>query len=176
MNRRACLLFAAVLAVVLIPGLSLRAHQKKEPVEVQISELTPTQTGVNITLRHIDSGKSIHMVIGYAEGQSIIQAMRGRQRSRPMTHDLMKNFLERNNWKVDRVLIRDLVEGTFRAHLILVRDDETQIFDARPSDAMAIGLRFGARIFVNEEVFEQQEEYDEPPVEEKSPKPDTLRL
>ena len=81
MNRRARLLFTAVWATFLIPALPLHATQKHEPVEVQISELTPTQAGVNITLRNVDSGKSIHMVIGFAEGQSIIQAMRGRQRS-----------------------------------------------------------------------------------------------
>jgi bifunctional DNase/RNase len=150
--------------------------QKKDLVEVQISELKPTPAGVNITLRDVDSRKTIHMMIGFAEGESIVQAMRGRERSRPMTHDLMKNFLDRNNWKVDRVVIRDLVRGTFRANLILVRNDETQIFDARPSDAMAIGLRYGARIFVNEEVFEQQKEYEETPEQGKPSEPESLRL
>ena len=176
MNRSVRLLLATLWAAILILGQPLSGHQKKEPVEVQISELKPTPVGVNITLRDVNSRKSIHMLIGFSEGESIMQAMRGRQRGRPMTHDLMKDFLDRNDWKVDRVLIRDLVRGTFRANLILVRNDETQIFDARPSDAMAIGLRYGARIFVNEEVFEQQKEYDDAPEEVKPSEPDSLRL
>ena len=175
MNRSTRLFLAAIWMATGVLSYPLFGHQEREPVEVQISELKPTPAGVNITLRDVDSRKSIHMLIGFSEGQSIMQAMRGRQRGRPMTHDLMKNFLDRNDWKVDRVLIRDLVRGTFRANLILVRKDETQIFDARPSDAMAIGLRYGARIFVNEEVFEQQKEYEETP-EEKPSEPESLRL
>jgi len=176
MNRSANLFLAVLWAAIVVCGHPLYGHQKKEPVEVHISELKPTPVGVNITLRDADSGRSIHMLIGFSEGQSIMQAMRGRQRGRPMTHDLMKNFLDRNDWKVDRVLIRDLVRGTFHANLILVRNDETQIFDARPSDAMAIGLRYGARMFVNEEVFEQQKEYEETPEDDKPKEPDSLRL
>ena len=176
MNRSAHLFLAMFWAAIVVLGHPLYGHQKKEPVEVQISELKPTPVGVNITLRDVNSKKSIHMLIGFSESESIMQAMRGRQRGRPMTHDLMKNFLDRNDWKVDRVLIRDLVRGTFRANLILARNDETQVFDARPSDAMAIGLRYGARIFVNEEVFEQQEEYEETPEEGKPSEPESLRL
>jgi bifunctional DNase/RNase len=176
MSQSARLFLAALGIAAAVFGQSLYGHQKKEPVEVQISELKPTPVGVDITLRDLDSRKSIHMLIGFSEGQSIMQAMRGQHRGRPMTHDLMKNFLDRNDWTVDRVLIRDLVRGTFRANLILVRNGETQIFDARPSDAMAIGLRYGAKIFVNEEVFEQQKEYEDTPEEHKSSEPETLRL
>jgi bifunctional DNase/RNase len=176
MNRSSYLLLAVFWAAIVVLGHPLYGHQKKEAVEVHISELKPTPAGVNVTLRDTDSQKSIQMLIGFSEGESIMQAMRGRQRGRPMTHDLMKDFLDRNDWKVDRVLIRDLVCGTFRANLILVRNGETQVFDARPSDAMAIGLRYGARIFVNEEVFEKQKEYEETPEEEKHSEPDRLRL
>ena len=175
MNRSVRLFLAALWAAFLVCQ-PLSGQQRKEPVEVQVSELKPTPVGVNITLRNVDSRQSIHMLIGFSEGQSIMQAMHGRQRGRPMTHDLFKNFLDRNDWKVERVLIRDLVRGTFRANLILVRNDETQIYDARPSDAMAIGLRYGAKIYVNEEVFEQQKEYEEKPREAKPSEPESLRL
>ena len=176
MNRSLRLLLTAAWAAFLVVGQPLHSQRRPEPVEVQVSELQPTPVGVNITLRDVNSRKTIRMLIGFSEGQSIMQAMRGRQRERPMTHDLMKNFLDRNDWKVDRVLIRDLVGGTFRANLVLVRNDETQVFDARPSDAVAIGLRYGARIYVNEEVFEQQEEYQEEPEDRESSEPESLRL
>jgi uncharacterized protein len=176
MNRTIRVFLAALLTGV-IASQSLYSQEKKEPVEVQISELKPTPAGVNITLRDVSSRKTLHMMIGFAEGESIMQGMHERRRSRPMTHDLMKSFIERNGWKVDRVLIRDLVSGSFRANLILTRNDETQIFDSRPSDAMAIAVRAGAKIYVNDEVFEQQKEYEEEqPQEIKPDEPETLRL
>ncbi len=179
MNRSARLLLAscgAAFWAAMLIGPPLYGQQKKEPVEVRIAELKPTQAGVSITLRDVGSPKTLHMLIGFSEGESIMQGMHERRRARPMTHDLLKNFLERNGWKVERVLIRDLVRGTFRANLILARNEETQIFDARPSDAMAIAVRFGAKIYVNQEVFEAQKEYEEPPQEVKPAEPESLRL
>ena len=61
------------------------------------------------------------------------------------------------------------------ADLTLERDHETQVYDARPSDAMAIGLRYDAKIYVNREVFEQQKQEEERE-ELKPSEPDTLRL
>ena len=165
---------AALLAFSIL-GRPLLGQQSNGPVEVQVVELEPTPAGVSITLRAVNSRESIHMMIGLAEGESIMQAMHGRETQRPMTHDLLKNVLERNGWKVQKVLIRDLVRGTFRADLTLEKDQETQVYDARPSDAMAIGLRFGAKIFVNGEVFEQQKQY-EPRPQTKPAEPDRLRL
>ena len=167
--------WVATLAAFSVLGRPLFGQQSNEPVEVRIVELEPTPAGVSITLRAVNSRDSIHMLIGLAEGESIVQAMRGRRSPRPMTHDLLKNVLDRNGWKVQKVLIRDLVRGTFRADLTLEKDQETQVFDARPSDAMAIGLRYNAKIYVNEEVFEQQKQYEQPQ-EVKPSEPDSLRL
>lgn len=167
--------WVAALAAFSILGRPLLGQQSSGPVEVQIVELEPTPAGVSITLRAVNSRESIHMMIGLAEGESIMQAMHGRETPRPMTHDLLKSVLDRNGWKIQKVLIRDLVRGTFRADLTLEKGQETQVYDARPSDAMAIGLRFGAKIFVNQEVFEQQKQYERRP-ETKPAGPDRLRL
>ena len=166
----------AALAAWLILGRPLLGQQGSGPVEVQIVELEPTRAGVSITLRAVNSRESIHMMIGLTEGESIMQAMHGRETPRPMTHDLLKSVLERNGWKVQKVLVRDLVRGTFRADLTLEKGQETQVYDSRPSDAMAIGLRFGAKIYVNEEVFEQQQQYERQPQQTKPAEPDRLRL
>jgi bifunctional DNase/RNase len=175
MKPRAGLFFTAISGV-FFSGAFAYAQERREPVEVQIAELKPSPAGVNITLRDVNSRKSIRMMIGFSEGESIMQGMHERRRSRPMTHDLMKNFLDRNGWKVERVLIRDLVRGTFRANLILTKEGDTQVFDSRPSDAIAIAVRSGAKIYVNEEVFEQQQEYEESPDEAKPSEPESLRL
>lgn len=174
MNRTLALFVAVFASSILCQPLA--GQQGNQPVEVRIVELEPTSDGVRITLRALNSRNSIRLMIGFPEGESIMSAMRGRRPARPMTHDLVKNFLDRNGWKVQKVLIRDLVRGTFRADLTLEKDEQTQVYDARPSDAMAIGLRYGARIYVNEEVFEKQKQLEEQPQEVKPSEPESLRL
>ena len=156
----------------------LAAREGSEPVEVRIIELQPGHNGVTITLRAVDSQESIHMVVGFGEGQSIMAAMRRDHNPRPLTHDLFKSFLERNGWIVDKVLIRAFAHGAFFADLTFEKDHETQVYDARPSDAMALGLRYGAKIYVNEDLFDQQKQNDEesPDKPAKPDEPDTLRL
>ena len=145
-------------------------------MEVRIVELEPTPAGVSITLRAVSSRDSIHMMIGFTEGESIMRAMSRQRTRRPMTHDLFKSFLDRNGWTVQKILIRDLSQGTFLADLTLEKGQETQVYDARPSDAMAIGVRYGAKIYVNEDVFGREKENEEKQKEVKPSEPDTLRL
>ncbi|MBI4458631.1 MAG: bifunctional nuclease family protein, partial [Acidobacteria bacterium] len=88
-------------------------------LEVKVENLEPTALGVNITLQDVTSSERIQMVIGFSEGQSIAQALRDRKAPRPMTHDLFKAILDRNGWRVQKVLIRELSAGTFYADLTL---------------------------------------------------------
>jgi hypothetical protein len=78
---------------------------------------------------------------------------------RPFTHDLMKTILERVGATVEQVTIDDLWQDTFYARISISRNGETIDIDARPSDAIALGLRFRAPIYVAESVLEaaQQE-------------------
>ena len=171
------LALAAPLVAPLIAQLT--AQRRSENVEVTVEDLVATPVGVSITLRASGSSDRIRMLIGVSEGRSIARAMRGRKSSRPMTHDLFKEFLDRNGWKVQKVLIRDLASGTFLADLTVEKGRETQVYDARPSDAIAIALRFGAKIYVSKHVFDQQrenEERQEKPVKPDSSEPETLRL
>lgn len=172
--KRTLSLFVALFSIVCQP---LAAQRGSEAVEVKVDRLEPTPVGVSITLRSINSKGAIHMMIGFSEGESIARAMRHQKTARPMTHDLVKSFLDRNGWRVQKVLIRDLAAGTFLADLTVEKDHETQVYDTRPSDAMAIGLRYDAKIFVNEEVFEQQRKNEEAPQQQVKPsEPETLRL
>ncbi|MBI4463463.1 MAG: bifunctional nuclease family protein [Acidobacteria bacterium] len=164
--------FMGLLFIVCQP---LVAQRRAEPVEVKVENLQATPVGVSITLRSSDSRDRVQMLIGFPEGQSIARAMNHEQGPRPMTHDLFKDFLDRNGWRVQKVLIRALQGGTFLADLMLENGRETQVYDARPSDAMAIGLRYDAKIFVNKEVFEQQKQEEERQ-QVKPSEPDTLRL
>ena len=164
-------------AVALFSCLTLVAQRHDEGVEVKVTDLVPTRFGVSLTLRASDSSGDIHMLVGLQEGQSIARAMHNNQAERPMSHDLFKSFLDRNGWRVQRVLIRDLKDGTFFADMTVEKDSQTQVYDARPSDAMAIGLRFGAKIFVNRRVFEEQKQSEgDEDREEKPNEPETLKL
>lgn len=148
-----------------------------ESIEVSVAEMAVTQAGVSLTLSDMDSPQSIHLMIGPAEGQAIVRALRHVKTPRPMTHDLMKIMLERDGWRVERVLIRDLIDNTFYADIVLEKNGQQQVIDARPSDAMAIGLRFDAKIFVRQKVFTLEREHmqqERPPKVED--KPDTLTI
>ena len=73
---------------------------------------------------------------------------------RPFTHDLMRTMIERLGAKVERITIDDLWRDTFYAKIGLVQNGESIEIDARPSDAIAIALRFRAPIYVAEAVLE----------------------
>lgn len=156
--------------------MSMKAQRRNEPVEVTVGGMEATPYGVSVTLRASQSRDAIRMMIGISEGEAIARALRHQRTPRPMTHDLLKAFLDRNGWRVQKVLIRDLAGGTFLADVTLERNGETQVYDARPSDAMAIGLRYDAKIYVNREVFELQRKGEEGEKELKPSEPDTLRL
>jgi bifunctional DNase/RNase len=73
--------------------------------------------------------------------------------NRPMTHDLFKSFGHSFNYTIKEIIISDLKEGVFFAKIVCENDSKTVEIDARPSDAIAIGLRFNAPIFTYEKIM-----------------------
>lgn len=173
MNRELSMLMVCFFGFCLV----LSAQQRDEGVEVEVQGLEATPIGIAITLRATDKPEALHLMIGFPEGQSIARALQHQKADRPMSHDLFKAFLDRNGWRAQKVLIRDMKEGTFLADLTLEKDNETQVYDARPSDALAIGIRYGAKIYVNPQVFEKQKQgQGEEEQEEKTAPPEQLTL
>ncbi|MEI6971444.1 MAG: bifunctional nuclease family protein [bacterium] len=74
---------------------------------------------------------------------------------RPLTHDLMKTVIEELGGRLVRAEISSLVEGTFRAKLVLLRSGNELMVDSRPSDAIALALRCEAPILVNDDVMNE---------------------
>src|SRR5690625_4390023 len=74
---------------------------------------------------------------------------------RPMTHDLLKNIILSFDSEIEKVIIYDLNEGTFFAHLICSKNGEPIELDARPSDAIALAIRFNAPIFAASHVLDE---------------------
>ena len=106
--------------------------------------------------------------IGPAEAQAIARELAGQRFQRPLTHDLLANIVEGLKARVTRVVISELKDNTFFAQLLIDRDGEAVVIDARPSDSIAVALRCGADIFVNEKLLNEPGEQDEPTAEEKA--------
>ncbi len=89
------------------------------------------------------------------EASSIAMELEKTPRIRPITHDLVKNLIEKLGFLVSKIEVTDLRNDTFYASMHLKKETEEYILDARPSDAIAIALRTDSPIFVNEEVLEK---------------------
>src|SRR5512146_1234291 len=106
-----------------------------------------------------ETGKKILPIwIGAAEGNSIALAMSNVKPSRPLTHDLIVSIFDRLEIEIARVVISDLIDNTFYASLYLLQNGKEFHIDARPSDAIAIAIRIGAPVFVEEEVLSKQDQ------------------
>jgi hypothetical protein len=127
-------------------------------LEVKILEVSVTQMGFAIVLQPMGRSKVVPIFIGPLETYSISSALEGQKSERPMTHDLIKTILVSTNYKIDKVLINDFKKGTFYARLILINElnhKESVELDARPSDSIAMAIRFSAPIFMDEAVYEK---------------------
>ena len=168
------IIFLFLIWIVASGVLPLSAQQPASAVEVKVDDLQATPYGISITLRASRSDELLHMLIGVSEGEAIARALSHRTPPRPMTHDLITAILGRTGWRVQWVLIRGIRDATFLADLVLEKNGETAVIDARPSDAMAIAVRSDAKIFVNPEVFElersqERQERNKQPKEETTP-------
>ena len=99
--------------------------------------------------------RTLPIWIGFMEASSIAMELEKTPRIRPITHDLVKNLLEKLNYAVSKIEVTDLRDDTFYAKIYLQKNGEEHSLDSRPSDAIAIALRTGSPIFVNEEVIEK---------------------
>ena len=123
----------------------------KVQVEIVGISTSPASNGAYaLILRETSGARRIPIIIGGFEAQAIALEMEGIKPPRPLTHDLLKKLIETLGGTVTQVAITELKEGTFYASLILSGDQE---IDSRPSDAIAIAIRFGVPIFVAESVM-----------------------
>ena len=106
-----------------------------------------------IILRDGDGQRILPIWVGVFEANAIALQIENVQTPRPMTHDLLKNVIQDLSAQVERIVVTDLKENTFYAVIHLRADDHAVVVDARPSDAIALALRSGAPIFVEETVI-----------------------
>lgn len=110
-----------------------------------------------VVLREEDnSRRQFEIYIGAPEAASIKTAIDGEETPRPLTHDLFVIALERVNVVVSRVVITQVVEGTYYADLVLTPEGGDEVIvSARPSDAIAIALRASCPIYATDELMDQ---------------------
>lgn len=128
---------------------------KKIELEIVALSHSITQThSYAVVLGEVNGLRRLPIVIGGFEAQAIAVALEKMQPSRPLTHDLMKNFMTAFNIELHEIIISDLQEGIFYSKLICSSDHDTIEIDSRTSDALALAVRFGCPVFTYEHILE----------------------
>ncbi|HRK54185.1 MAG TPA: bifunctional nuclease family protein [Cyclobacteriaceae bacterium] len=151
---------------------------KKIKLEILGLSSSQSQTGsFALVLGETEGNRRLPIIIGMFEAQAIAIEIEKIIPNRPMTHDLFKSFANSFNFHVEEIVISDLKEGVFFAKIVCTDGLKKHEVDARPSDAIAIGLRFDAPIFTYENILaeagivltdeEEEEEKVEPAKESK---------
>ncbi len=129
---------------------------KKIELEIVALSHSITQThSYAVVLGEINGLRRLPIVIGGFEAQAIAVALERMNPSRPLTHDLMKNFMLAFNVELHEIVINDLQEGIFYSKLVCSSANDTVEIDSRTSDALALAVRFGCSIFTYENILEQ---------------------
>lgn len=144
---------------------------KLEGLALDMTTNTPV-----VILAPTDYDKVLPIWIGFAEAWAIAMELSGVGPQRPLTHDLLKLVIETLDAKVDRIEITKLKEQTFYAVIHVTSNGKDLQIDARPSDSIALALKTGASLWVNEELFDTVAKAPEDPDQPAIPTdPESLR-
>ncbi len=128
---------------------------KKIELEIVALSHSITQThSYAVVLGEVNGLRRLPIVIGGFEAQAIAVALEKMQPSRPLTHDLMKNFMNAFAIDLHEIIICDLQEGIFYSKLVCSTENDTVEIDSRTSDAIALAVRFGCPIYTYENILD----------------------
>ncbi|QES89272.1 bifunctional nuclease family protein [Rhizosphaericola mali] len=128
---------------------------KKIEMEIIALSHSITQThSYAVVLGEVNGLRRLPIVIGGFEAQAIAVALERMHPSRPLTHDLMKNFMNAFNIELMEININDLQEGIFHSKLVCINERDTVEIDSRTSDAIALAVRFGCPIYTYENILD----------------------
>lgn len=137
-----------------------------------------------LILNETEGNRRLPIIIGTFEAQAIALELEHIKPPRPMTHDLLRNVIQSFNTFVKQITIHELKEGTFYAKVLYDHDGQNIEQDARPSDAIALAIRFNAPIYVSKLILDEAgiisepkpDDIDEPSVmkeEQRSARPES---
>ena len=134
-------------------------------IEVELSRIIINERSDQqvIVLQEKNGNRAFPILIGIYEATAIDRGVKEYRTPRPLTHDLVCAILRGLEVQLERIEVCDLRNQTFYAKLVLMRNGQVIEIDSRPSDAIAIAVQFGARIFVEEKVFDEVMKGQEPP-------------
>ena len=141
----------------------------EDKIKLEILGLSSSQSqsgSFALVLGEVEGNRRLPIIIGMFEAQAIAIEIEKIVPNRPMTHDLFKAFAHNLDIKIKEVYISDLKEGVFFARIICESNDQTFEVDSRPSDAIAIGLRFNVDFYTNDDILTEAgivltDEYEE---------------
>ena len=127
---------------------------KKIELEIIALSHSITQThSYAVVLGEANGLRRLPIVIGGFEAQAIAVALENMKPSRPLTHDLMKNFMNAFGVVLQEIIISDLQEGIFYSKLVCHTENDTIEIDSRTSDALALAVRFSCPIYTYEHII-----------------------
>ena len=139
-----------------VPTNAIFLKMNKIALEIKGLLYSESQSGAYVlVLGDKHSTRRLPIVIGNNEAQSIALGLEDNQPTRPLTHDLFKRFAEHYSVELLEVVITRFREGVFYAMLVCKQGEDISMIDARPSDAIALAVRFGCPISVYENVMEE---------------------
>lgn len=129
-----------------------------DKIELEILGLSSSQSQTGsfaLVLGEKEGKRRLPIIIGMFEAQAIAIEIEKITPNRPMTHDLFKTFADNFDYNVKEIIISSLKEGVFFAKIICSNGYKTVEIDSRPSDAIAIGLRFSVPIYTVEAIMSE---------------------
>jgi bifunctional DNase/RNase len=134
--------------------------------EVRIYSLATTVNECIIFLEELTGSRLLPIWIGITEGQAIAIRFSGIVLPRPLTHDLLLSTIKALGYSVEKVVICDIKENTFYARIHISKGGSSHQLDSRPSDAIAVAVRAGCSIFVEDKVFARCQTLSKPITED----------
>ena len=143
-------------------------------VEMVIRNIVPAHShgAYTLYLKELNGNRILPIIIGGFEAQAIAMELEGMKPTRPMTHDLFKSFSDSFQFEIEKIVVSEFKEGVFYAKIHSKSETALAEIDSRPSDAIAIAVRFGAGIFCSEKVLSDAGiEFSEEDKKEEAKKP-----
>jgi bifunctional DNase/RNase len=130
------------------------------PMFISVLAVDSSTNSPIVILKEVDGERTLPIWIGLLEANAIASEMEGIKFSRPMTHDLLKNIMALTDVNVKKIEVCDLKDNTYFAFIYIDHKGKEIVIDARPSDALALALRVGAPILVEEKVIQMSKQVD----------------
>jgi bifunctional DNase/RNase len=129
-----------------------------------------------VILKDVDSDRYLPIWIGPCEADAITVTLQEMEVSRPLTHDLLKNVIGEMGGEVEQIVISELRNDVFYAHIIMGVSGKRLEIDSRPSDALALAVRLHVPVYIEEAVMEKAAVLPEEEMETESTPGEETRL